>query len=128
LHSNTELSASTIVSQSSRSATAVAETDVTNASAAHFVNPSISLGHDTSEEVAAEVTTTVDTTQVEKFEDLPEAGEDLDLNELEEEIQEGADEEDAGFDVMEIMTTDVYQKRREECEKLELIESSWSIT
>jgi hypothetical protein len=30
------------------------------------------------------------------------------LNELEEKIQEGADEENAGFDVMESMTSDVY--------------------
>jgi hypothetical protein len=46
LQSNAKHSASAIVSQLSGSTTAVAETDVTNASAAQIVNPSISLGYD----------------------------------------------------------------------------------
>jgi len=47
-----------------------------------------------------------------------------------EEIVEGVQEEDAGFDVVENITSGVYQKRREECErkKLELIESCSPVT
>jgi hypothetical protein len=55
---------------------------------------------------------------------------DFDVDEMEEEIQEGTLEEDVGFDVVENITSDVYQQKRQECEqkKLELIESSYSIT
>ncbi len=55
---------------------------------------------------------------------------DFDEDEMDEEIQEGTLEEDVGFDVVENITSDVYQQKHQECEqkKLELIESSYSIT
>ncbi len=61
---------------------------------------------------------------------VPETEEDPDLVDPTEEIVEGTQEEDAGFDVVENITSDVYQKRREECErkKLELIESCSPVT
>jgi len=39
-------------------------------------------------------------------------------------------EEDAGFDVVENITLDLYQQQHQECEskKLELIESNWCVT
>jgi hypothetical protein len=55
---------------------------------------------------------------------------DPDLEETAEAVQEGALDEDAGFDVAKNITSDVYQQCRQECEakKLELIESSWQVT
>ncbi len=58
------------------------------------VNPVIALGNNRPEAASS---ATVDTTQVdecEDLEDLQRAEENIDLNELEEEIQEGADEVD----------------------------------
>jgi len=54
----------------------------------------------------------------------------VDLAEQSEEDMEGNDEEDNGFDVVENITSDAYQQQRQECEatKLQLIESSWSVT
>jgi hypothetical protein len=48
---------------------------------------------------------------------------------VEDEAQQ-ENEEDAGFDVVENITLDVYQQQRQECEskKLELIESNWCVT
>ncbi len=56
--------------------------------------------------------------------------EDLDVGDMDEEIHEGIQKEDVGFDVVENITSDVYQQRRHDCEQknLELIESSNNIT
>jgi hypothetical protein len=50
---------------------------------------------------------------------------DFDVDKMDEEIQEGTLEEDVGFDVVENITSDVYQQKRQKCEQkmLELIES-----
>ncbi len=51
--------------------------------------------------------------------------EDVDVDEMGEEILEGHQEEDIGFDVVENIASDVYKLKHQECEqkKLELIES-----
>jgi hypothetical protein len=56
--------------------------------------------------------------------------EDVDVGDMDEGIHEGIQEEDIGFDVVENITSDVYQQRRQDCErkKLELIESSFNVT
>jgi hypothetical protein len=106
---NIECSSFAIVSQSSGSAMVVAETGISEAPV-EVVNPAIALGNDRPDVASSAA---ADTTQVDKCEDLKDlqiAEENLDLNELKEEILEGADEEDAGFDVVESMTKDVYRK------------------
>jgi hypothetical protein len=59
----------------------------------------------------------------------PMEDEDADLVEADDEMQD-ENEEDAGFDVVENVTLDVYQRQRQECEakKLEIIESNWCVT
>ncbi len=54
----------------------------------------------------------------------------MDVGDMDEGIHEGIQEEDIGFDVVENITSDVYQQRRQDCErkKLELIESSFNVT
>ena len=62
--------------------------------------------------------------------EVSETEEDPDLVDPTEEIVEGTQEEDAGFDVVENITSDVYQQWRQECErkKLELFETSSPVT
>jgi len=52
------------------------------------------------------------------------------LNETDEEVMEGLQDDNAGFDVVENITSDFYQQHRQECKekKLKLIESSWMVT
>ncbi len=61
---------------------------------------------------------------------VPETEEDPDLVDPTEEIVEGTQEEDAGFDVVENITSDIYQQRHQECKrkKQELIETSSPVT
>jgi signal recognition particle GTPase len=44
----------------------------------------------------------------------------VDVNEMAEEIQEGIQDKDVGFDVVENITSDIYQQRCQECERRSL--------
>jgi hypothetical protein len=63
-------------------------------------------------------------------EETPMAADDFNVDEMAEEILEGIQVEDVDFDVVENITSDVYQQKHQECEqkKLELIESSYNVT
>jgi hypothetical protein len=53
-------------------------------------------------------------------EETPLAADDFDVDEMAEEILEGIQEEDVGFDVLENITSDVYQQKCQECEQRSL--------
>ena len=94
------------------------------------VVPSVSALVMTMDEVAAP---SVSAPALENTDGTAEPDDDLDavdLAEQSEEVMEGNKEEDNGFDVVENITLDAYQQQRQECEatKLQLIESSWSVT